>query len=651
MKFNSLKRSLPVFLLVFASVLISCNPQPTSAPVEISSETPGLGTLLPTTSPTATPEPPPPRVLTICLGEEPGSLFIYGEASESAKNVRQAIYDGPYDILNYDVQPVILESKPSLANGLAVLEPLQVEPGEVIVDSRGVLTNLDEGTLYLPTGCTGGDCAQTFTGTEAVTMDQLVVRFKLHSGLQWSDGAPLTAADSVYSYEVARELFPRVRSELIRHTSSYQAVDETTVEWRAVPGYLDSTYQTNFFPPLPEHIWGVVSPGELQSSEMATRSPLGWGAYVIDEWVPGDHIAMRANPNYFRAGEGLPKFDRLVYRFLLDGDEALSALLAGECDLVDELAISQVPLASLTPLQEEGVIKVISESGAAWEHADFGIAPFDPERLSLFRSKELRQAITMCIDRASLSVQLFNGQAEVPDTYVASSHPLYASEVKKYPFDPQAANEMLGSLGWVDMDNDPGTPRVSQGVIGVPAGIPLTLTYHTLDDAERQGIAQLLASSLAQCGIQVDLSFANWDTLFAPGPDGPIFGRQFDMAQFAWSSSLEPPCFLYVSDEIPGPYPEHPKGWGGANASGYSNPEFDLACRTARFSLPDMPEHAAAHQQAQAIFAEDLPVIPLYLHVEYLATRPDMCGVIMDPSAGSSLWNLEAFDYGPNCEQ
>jgi ABC-type transport system substrate-binding protein len=123
------------------------------------------------------------------------------------------------------------------------------------------------------------------------------------------------------------------------------------------------------------------------------------------------------------------------------------------------------------------------------------------------------------------------------------------------------------------------------------------------------------------------------------------------MAQFAWSSSLEPPCFLYVSDEVPGPYPEHPKGWGGANASGYSNPEFDLACQTARFSLPDMPEHAAAHQQAQAIFAEDLPVIPLYLHVDHLATRPDMCGVIMDPSAGSSLWNLEAFDYGPNCEQ
>lgn len=650
MKNNTLKSSLLALIFIFASVLISCNPQPTSTPIEIPSETPGPGTPSLTISSTATPEPPPPRVLTICLGEEPDSLFIYGEASVSAKHVRQAIYDGPYDLLNYAMQPVILEESPSLANGLVILEPLMVGTGELIVDSQGVLTNLDEGTMYWPTGCSDAGCAQAYSGSDAVSMDQLVVRFKLRPGLQWSDGAALTAADSVYSYEVARELFPRVRSALIRHTSSYQAVDETTIEWRAVPGYLDSTYQTNLFPPLPEHIWGIASPQELLSAEMATRSPLGWGAYVIEEWIPGDHIAMRVNPNYFRAGEGLPKFERLIYRFLTDGDQALSALLAGECDLVDELAMSEVPATRLSQLQEEGALKVISASGAAWEHADFGIVPFDLERLSILRSKELRQAIALCIDRAALAAQLYNEQAEVPDTYVSPSHPLYAPEVKRYPFDPQAANELLGSIGWVDMDNDPGTPRVSLGVNGVPDGVPLTLTYQTLDDAGRQGIAQSLASSLAQCGIQVDLNYTDWDTLFAPGPEGPIFGRKFDMAQFAWSSSLEPPCFLYASDEVPGPYPEHAKGWGGANASGYSNPEYDQSCQKARYSLPDMPDHADAHRQAQTIFAEDLPVIPLYLHVDQLATRADMCGVIMDPSARSSLWNLEAFDYGPNCE-
>ena len=97
----------------------------------------------------------------------------------------------------------------------------------------------------------------------------------------------------------------------------------------------------------------------------------------------------------------------------------------------------------------------------------------------------------------------------------------------------------------------------------------------------------------------------------APGPDGPIFGRSFDLAQFAWTTSFEPPCNLYLTSEIPGPYPDFPKGWGGVNASGYSNPEFDQACDNALFSLSDSAQHRPEHFKAQQIFSEDLPGLPL----------------------------------------
>jgi hypothetical protein len=41
--------------------------------------------------------------------------------------------------------------------------------------------------------------------------------------------------------------------------------------------------------------------------------------------------------------------------------------------------------------------------------------------------------------------------------------------------------------------------------------------------------------------------------------------------------------------------------------------------------------------------------LPLYLHLKMVATRPDMCGVVVDPSADSALWNLENFDYEDGC--
>ena len=143
------------------------------------------------------------------------------------------------------------------------------------------------------------------------------------------------------------------------------------------------------------------------------------------------------------------------------------------------------------------------------------------------------------------------------------------------------------------------------------------------------------------------MQISDGDSLFAAGPEGPVFGRQFDVAQFAWSSSLFPPCYLYESGEIPGPTSEFSRSWGGANASGYRSPEFDQACQAARLSLPDDPGYAQAIQRVQELFAEDLPALPLYQHLRLVAFRPGLCQVALDPTAESALWNIELVAEGP----
>ena len=72
----------------------------------------------------------------------------------------------------------------------------------------------------------------------------------------------------------------------------------------------------------------------------------------------------------------------------------------------------------------------------------------------------------MCIDRQALVDQLSGGQMQVADLYVPPDHPLYNPEALQYDFDPQAASELLTSMGWLDTDNDPSTPRIAQGVPG-----------------------------------------------------------------------------------------------------------------------------------------------------------------------------------------
>ena len=155
---------------------------------------------------TATATMPAPSVLTICLGMEPTSLYIYKSSSRSMWSVLEAIYDGPIDIRHYQPVPVILEKVPTFGNGDAVLQPIPVSGGDIVVDVNGDPVKLEKGVKVLPSGCTNGSCATTWDGTSTLTMDRIVANYVLKPGIMWSDGEPLKANDSVYSL-----IFPLTR--------------------------------------------------------------------------------------------------------------------------------------------------------------------------------------------------------------------------------------------------------------------------------------------------------------------------------------------------------------------------------------------------------------------------------------------------------
>jgi peptide/nickel transport system substrate-binding protein len=650
---NRSNQGLVVLLFCFA-FLSACQYQPATPVVPVAELPIVVQTNTPTPESTETaPQPISeislPRQLSICLGKEPKSLFLYEAVSSAAKSVLAAIYDGPFDREGSQVQPVILLKLPTLKDGDILFEPVTVKEGETIVDALGNLNTLAEGVAYRPSGCFEQNCVQSYTGEQPVQLDEWVIRFRLKPGVSWSNGEPLKADDSVYSYEVASALYPAALPALIQRTKSYRALDDVTVEWRGVAGYLDGDIISKFLSPLPRHAWGMLTAKELGTAEISARRPLGWGAYQIAEWVGGDHITLEKNPYYFRADEGLPAFDILTFRFVASGSEAVEALLAGECDLVEPSAVQDVPLSQLVELQGQGKLSVIRQPDTAWEQILFGISPLDEQQPRFFASKDVRQAVALCIDRQALVEKLFAGQKDVAWAYVPAANPLYNPQAAQNTYDPLKAQELLQKAGWVDLDGNPQTLRTSQGVAGLPDGVPLQVDYLVSPDEERQAVARFVQAALAECGIGVNILSQEARQYLAAGSEGAVFGRRFQMAQFAWQAAWEPPCYLYLSDEIPGAYPDYPKGWGGVNASGYVNPEYDRLCQEARFTLPEMEVHTTAHQQAQAILAEDVPTLPLFWHSRYILTRMDFCGVSVDASTQDALWNIESFDYGEGC--
>ena len=121
----------------------------------------------------------------------------------------------------------------------------------------------------------------------------------------------------------------------------------------------------------------------------------------------------------------------------------------------------------------------------------------------------------------------------------------------------------------MDKDGDPATPRESSGINGILNGTVFSVTYNVTQSPLHTSVTDIVVSSLAECGIEVIPQYLPVEDMFAPGPDGLVFGRAFDLAELAWSTGRQPPCFLYDSTEIP----SLSNGWlgtkfGGVNITG-----------------------------------------------------------------------------------
>jgi len=642
-----MRRKLYITSMIAVSMILlitSCGKKPGTSPV---SQTP-------VEAPTATATTVPPKTLVVCLGEEPVSLYMYENSSRAMWSVLEAIYDGPIDTVNYLPEPVILEEFPTLDNNGVTLSSVSVNAGDEVANVQGDLVALAKGVKVFPEGCTSPDCAIEWDGQAALSVVQMSARFTIKPGITWSDGQALTAEDSVFSYTVSVDPATDVTKNLIKRTASYTAVDALTVEWTGIPGYLTMNPGAFFWIPMPKHTLGEMSAEQLNDAEDTNKKPLGWGPYVIDEWVAGDHIRLVKNDLYFRAGEGLPEFDVLVYRFIpAMAVTDLSPLVTGECDIMETSTSLESQVQPLRELEIAGKTKLYFGQGPEWELINFGINPasyddvYNPyvDRANFFGDLRVRQAFAACIDRENIIKEVLFSQSQIPSTYLPGNHPYAVEGMVTIAHDTARGISLLEEAGWMDKDGDPATPRESSGISGILNGTAFSITYNVTQSPLHTSVTDIVVSSLAECGIAVTPQYLSVEEMFAAGPDGVVFGRAFDLAELAWSTGRQPPCFLYSSAEIPG----SSNSWlgtkfGGVNITGYKNKDYDSACSRMFSTGLDKAAFTADNETTQRLIAEELPVLPLFYHLKVMATRVDLCGVSLDVSARSGINHLESYN-------
>ncbi|MFN2134895.1 MAG: ABC transporter substrate-binding protein [Candidatus Promineifilaceae bacterium] len=580
----------------------------------------------------ATVTPEPGRTITVCLPGEINDLYLYGDQSAAAAAVRRALYEAPFTTTGYSYQAQALEKVPSLAEGDAQRVVVKVEEGDRVVDASGKVANLRKGVRVVDAT---GEIVEF--DNEPLWMEQLEVEF-IFKPLDWSDGTPVTAADSVFSFEVAADPASSTGKEKSNFTAGYEALGERKIKWTGLPGYLDPTYMTNVWTPLPAHLYGELTAAQLGKADEALQPQVTSGPYVVSEWREANEIHLARNHAYYRAEEGLPKIANVIVR-LGTVDSFLDGTV--ECDVVAGEAIGPHNLADLKAAGALDGWELLTAPGNVIEQVTFGVNPvsdYGDRRPDWFEDARVRQAIALCTDRDQMVSELTEGNGVIVNTLVPDGHPLTPAGLQPWTYDPSAANALLDEAGYLDFAADGRRQDVRSGV-------PMTITLGTNSESQlRKRITEMVVDDLAQCGIPVVSYDRPAGTWFGAGPEGPIFGRQFDLAELAWVAHAVPDCAAFSANNVPGPETSGFAGWSAPNISGWTNEAYDAACAAAERALPGGDGYVESMNEVLRIFNEELPVLPLFTNYDVVAVRPGVSNLQPDATELSVFWNIAEWE-------
>ncbi|MGC9468728.1 MAG: ABC transporter substrate-binding protein [Anaerolineae bacterium] len=592
-------------LLVLLTLAACSNPPTPTAKPTVSEPT---RTVPP--SPTAQPTEPPQRLILCTTEPQAVSPFV---RSQSGQDLLGLFYEEAIERVDYGWEARLVERVPSIAAGDVVTELVSVMSGMRYADELGIIRLHDSDTpLQLP---------------------QLKVTFTLTSDLFWSDGAPITSKDAILGYHLAQapEAEGRWR-DLAERTAQFVAVDEATLRWEGIPGYLDSDYPGFLFPLQPSHRWQ----GQTLTTILTDRTPPATGAYRIAAWEA--HREVRLEPNAHYSGPS-PILETVIVRFPQQNpDHWTSLLVDGTCDLILPDPIMGTSWQPWAQLGAAGEAVLWADAAPTVLRLDLNLDPqptpeaeTDAAERSPLQDPRVRQAMDLCIDREGLTQALPTEALIAAGGFIPPNHPAHSGSPSHY--DPDLAKNLLDEAGWRDSDGDGFREAVNAPDFEVGSALKLDIHFAS----QYFVLTAHIAADLELCGIKANLQPVTANQLYTAGSTSPLFGRHFDAVLLGWYAEVPEACGSWLSNRIP----NEENNWSGENFSGFASASYDEACRQA-ISAVDAAEEAAALQEAQRQLSETRPALFLAWRPFWFAARPEVQGLKPDASAYSTIWNIEA---------
>jgi peptide/nickel transport system substrate-binding protein len=444
-----------------------------------------------------------------------------------------------------------------------------------------------------------------------VSADGKTITVKLRRDVKWADGKPFTADDVKFTYDVVMSPKTTLSKSTLRNIATFTVKDPYTIEWKMADVF--PAYLTLFSYPsgiIPKHHLEAVPLEDLGKHEFS-RKPFGTGPFRVTEWQAASHIALEANPNYWK---GKPKLDKVIFRITPDKNTAIAQLRANETDVVLDLAESDTP-----EIEKIAGWKILSVAGLTSDRlflnlAEPGVADGSKPH-PILSDKKVRQALQLGINKQELVDVVLFGKTKV----ASSEYPVgwAAPNIAPSKYDPDAAKRLLDEAGW-----KPGADGMRE-----KSGRKLSLTSSGVTGNKlRDDVAALIQAGWKKIGVDLQIKNVAAATLVGEWAANGIVQRgNFDIAFYGTSPSIDPRSVSvrFHSDQIPR---DEPGKTGGSNNMRYKNPEVDKLADEADRTL-DQEKRKANYIKIMNIAAEDVPIIYLYYRANIEAQSDRLVGL------------------------
>ncbi|MDX6806461.1 ABC transporter substrate-binding protein [Terrihabitans sp. PJ23] len=452
--------------------------------------------------------------------------------------------------------------------GTSELVPALAERWTVSPDGQEYIFHLRRGVRF--------HTSKTFQPTREMNADDVV--FSLTR--QWKSREPATVSGFVYFGDMGMP-------DLLQ---SIDKVDDHTVRIRLARP--EAPFLADMAMPFAA-IYSAEYAAALEKAgtpDLLDTQPIGTGPFMFAGFTRDVAVRFRAFPGYWRGSQPL---DNLVFSITPNATVRLTKLKAGECHVMafpspdDVAGITADP--SLVLLRQEGL-------NIGYMAFNTLKPPFDDARV--------RRAINMAVDKKAIIESVYGGVGAVAKNPIPPTLWSYDDSVQDYPYDPDGARRLLAEAGF-------------------PAGFETDLWYMPVSrpyipDGRR--VAEMLEADLARVGVRLRLATDEWSAYRTKLQAG-----EHTMALFGWTGDNgDPDNFLQVLLSCLSARP------GGSNVARWCDPSYDALVTRAKLTAIQA-ERSALYGQAQKVFKDQAPWVPLAHSVVLMAARKEVAGFLIDP--------------------